>query len=435
MLPQISTENDRLTSKDTIQKFLPVFRDSLLDISDFETIRVVGEGAFAIVYKCKQISTQQLVAVKVLKPHMLTRERDVYDFLLEAHLLYKLQHPSIVKFKGICYGQLAVKNGFESICVVTEYMESGTLKDWIRAQMLRPEREIYSKRTALHWMIQIAEALDYLHSRQFAIIHRDLKPENILLSPSDVNPNEFNAKVVDFGLSVIVAPKSSHNRRLDSVNELESVDSGDLLNSSHNRRLDSVNELESVDSGALPELLKHGNQRIEKSAESLQKALAGASFVIRSDANSLLSSFSRSNSVKHLMTGKTGSLLYMSPEVLRSDMYNEKIDVFSFGTILYETLEGFRIANKLGLNYTMAAVQDFAERVRDGFRLHIPDDWPEDMKTLIQDCWKDDPKERPSMKKVAERLKNMYESGMFLKRKPRSLRVMFRLIFFRKKSA
>lgn len=412
MLPPISTEDDSLTSKETIQKFLAVFKDSLLDISDFETIRIVGEGAFAIVYKCKQISTQQLVAVKVLKPHMLSRQRDVYDFLLEAQLLRKLRHPSIVQFKGICYGQLDAKHGFESICVVTEYMEGGTLKDWIQAQTLRPGRPVYSKRTALKWMIQIAQGLEYLHNRQFAIIHRDLKPENILLCPSDENSPEHVAKIVDFGLSVIVAPRSSHARPLNPVDELESVDSG-----------------------AIPELLKHGRQRTEKNAESLQKALAGASFVIRADADNSLNGFSRSNSCKHLMTGKTGSLLYMSPEVLRSDMYNEKVDVFSFGTILYETLQGFRIANRFGLHYTKANVQKFAETVRDGYRLPIPDDWPEELKILIQECWKDDPKERPSMKSVAARLMNLYESGMFLARKPTTLKSLFRAFFVRKTNA
>lgn len=35
-------------------------------------------------------------------------------------------------------------------------------------------------------------------------------------------------------------------------------------------------------------------------------------------------------------TGNTGSVLYMAPEVFLQEPYNEKADVFAFGTILYE---------------------------------------------------------------------------------------------------
>ena len=405
-----------MTSKETIQRLLPHFRDAVLDIRDFKSLRVVGEGAFATVHKCQRLSTQEVVAVKVLKPQMLRHEQDVYDFFLEAQVLRKLKHDAVVRFIGICYGRLQQKYGYDSLCVVTEFMEGGTLKSWIQAQTERPERVIYTKRTALQWMIQIAEGLDYLHTRRVAIIHRDLKPENILLCPAEPNSTRYVVKIADFGLSAMIST-SSQQMSIET---------------------DSSMELDRIDSEALPELLKHGQQRVDRSLDTLKKAMKGVSLVFHMDGKwPQTTSGSQLGTLPRCMTGKTGSLLYMAPEVLRSQKYNERVDVFSFGTILYETLQGVRVAERFGKNYTVTEVQKFADTVRDGYRLPIPDDWPEEIRSLIEMCWKglyltvftalmlnmcsvDEPEQRPSMRQVATRLRQMYKSGVFGKQTKRA---------------
>ena len=358
-------ENGVLTSKETIQRLLRQFRDAVLDIRDFKSIRVVGEGAFARVHKCERLSTQEVVAVKVLKPQMLRNEQDVYDFFLEAQVLRKLKHDAVVRFIGICYGRLEQKYGYDSLCVVTEFMEGGTLKSWIQAQTQRPERVIYTKATALQWMIQIAQGLDYLHTRRVAIIHRDLKPENILLCPAEPNSTQYVAKIADFGLSAMIS--TSPQRKSIGT--------------------DSSMELDRIDSEALPELLKHGHQRMDRSLDTLKKAMKGVSLVFHLDAKKPQTQSGFVGALPHCMTGKTGSLLYMAPEVLRSQKYNERVDVFSFGTVLHETLQGVRLAERFGKNYTATEVQKFADTVRDGYRLPIPDDWPEEIRSLIEMCW------------------------------------------------
>ena len=46
---------------------------------------------------------------------------------------------------------------------------------------------------------------------------------------------------------------------------------------------------------------------------------------------------------RYAMTGQTGSWLYMAPEVMLNKPYNEKVDIFSLGIILYEVRAGCRV--------------------------------------------------------------------------------------------
>lgn len=113
------------------------------------------------------------------------------------------------------------------------------------------------------------------------------------------------------------------------------------------------------------------------------------------------------------MTGRTGSLMYMAPEVLRCQRYNEKVDVFSFGIVLYEVLRAVRLIIYIAPNGKMSEVETYANRVADGLRPPIPETWPTDLRNLIEKCWAPSPHARPSMKEVSRRLQAMYASGIF----------------------
>ncbi|XP_071728624.1 probable receptor-like protein kinase At5g38990 [Rutidosis leptorrhynchoides] len=88
------------------------------------------------------------------------------------------------------------------------YCSENDLKIIVYEYASRGSLDRYLNETRLAWTIQlkicidVPTALDFLHSgigKQAAVIHRDIKAANILLN------NDWNAKLADFGLSLISA--------------------------------------------------------------------------------------------------------------------------------------------------------------------------------------------------------------------------------------
>ena len=103
------------------------------------------------------------------------------------------------------------------------------------------------------------------------------------------------------------------------------------------------------------------------------------------------------------MSGETGSLRYMAPEVADNQPYNHKADVYSFGIILWEMTaykkpyEGF-------------SRDAFYRRVvKGGERPQIAKKWPKELSKLISQCWAAKIEDRPPFDHVALRLKELLE--------------------------
>lgn len=169
------------------------FEDKLkAQIGDrYELLDVLGRGGFGIVYKARQSSTGQLVAIKVLLTRRLSNERRAHSAMIrfrrEMMLIGKLHHPHIVRL--IDSGELEGGNLF----MVLEYIEGESL-----ASHLQSHGQL-SPRAAVHLMQQVLDALHAAH--QSGIIHRDLKPHNIMVTESGLRPS---ATVLDFGIASLV---------------------------------------------------------------------------------------------------------------------------------------------------------------------------------------------------------------------------------------
>lgn len=104
------------------------------------------------------------------------------------------------------------------------------------------------------------------------------------------------------------------------------------------------------------------------------------------------------------MTGYTGSLRYMAPEVALKKAYNEKVDVHSFGIIVWEMLTGKLPFNGMGRKEYMAQV------VGLGCRPKLPKDLPKELASLLQACWDVDFLKRPSCNEIVTSLNSIIQT-------------------------
>jgi hypothetical protein len=101
------------------------------------------------------------------------------------------------------------------------------------------------------------------------------------------------------------------------------------------------------------------------------------------------------------MSGETGSLRYMAPEVTSNQPYNHKADVYSFGVILWELLTKKKPYE--GMNRSLL----YERVIMGGERPLLNKKWPRDLSTLLQDCWSPTIAHRPNFEQVVERLDQM----------------------------
>merc|ERR1712000_392609 len=98
------------------------------------------------------------------------------------------------------------------------------------------------------------------------------------------------------------------------------------------------------------------------------------------------------------MTGNTGSLRYMAPEVALKQPYNEKIDVYSFGILLWQMARD-------KAPYKGLSREEFMSRVvQKGLRPKIDRSWNKDFANLIESCWHEDHTQRPSFEAISHAL-------------------------------
>lgn len=106
----------------------------------------------------------------------------------------------------------------------------------------------------------------------------------------------------------------------------------------------------------------------------------------------------KSNEV-YSMSGETGSLRYMAPEVAKKEPYNHKADVYSFGVILWEMLAG-----KKSFTGFRCEEDYFRFVVHHRVRPPLDEKWPIALGSLISSCWDSDLDKRPDFQQVIMRL-------------------------------
>ena len=148
----------------------------------YRLLRVLGEGAFGLVYLANDEELQRAVAIKVPRKEIFSESRDIDLYLSEARTVASLSHPNIVPV----YDAGRTENG--SIYVVSKYIRGCTLEERVRESRASIDQVV-------EWLVPVLDALNHAHHER--IIHRDVKPANILLEGSKQIPY-----LLDFGLAI-----------------------------------------------------------------------------------------------------------------------------------------------------------------------------------------------------------------------------------------
>jgi serine/threonine protein kinase len=152
----------------------------------YEVLEEIGKGAMGVVYLARDPLIGRLVALKTFRVGFAAKDEELAQFrsrfVREAQSAGILSHPNIVTIHDV------VDEGPNGVCFIAmEYVKGTNLKQLLQ----RPEP--FTNQFVVEVIAQIAEGLDYAHSR--GVVHRDIKPANILINADN------RVKITDFGIA------------------------------------------------------------------------------------------------------------------------------------------------------------------------------------------------------------------------------------------
>ena len=316
--------------------------DYNLSMSDFIEISHLADGSRSNVFTA--IYHGKKVVIKMIKAKVDNKELALREFEMEQTMLSRLSHQNIIKLLGA--GHLPRK------FMVLEFLAGGTLNEMLlknttqnglAAMLFHKPTFPYLK--LLQLARSLATALDYLHTKA-----------------------HIGACMIHRGDNTSFFPASFVMRYLPNLYSY-------IWQQSYISDLKPDNVGFTAD-GCL-KLFDFGLVTCVRS---------------RQNANDSYS-----------MTGFTGSLRYMAPEVALQEPYTEKVDVYSFGIMLWQMAKDkvpFRGMSK----------QDFMENVIMGdLRPKLDKSWPRGFRSLLTNCWQRNSGSRPSFSMIIQDLDSLID--------------------------
>ncbi|CAK77018.1 unnamed protein product (macronuclear) [Paramecium tetraurelia] len=155
-------------------------------IQNYQILKVIGKGAFAIVYQGQHLKTKEIVAIKQISTDMQEgphKNKMLELFNQEIQIMKSIKHQNIVQLKEVQYTS-------DSINMILEYCALGDLEKYIKKNSAKnrlPENE------AKPIILQLLDAMKILRLKN--VVHRDLKLANILIN------EQMQIKLGDFGFA------------------------------------------------------------------------------------------------------------------------------------------------------------------------------------------------------------------------------------------
>ncbi len=146
----------------------------------YEVMEPIGEGSAGLVFLGWHINLRKKIVIKKIKDKYV----DHINVRTEVDILKNLHHSNLPQVYDF------VEDG-PDVYTVIDYIEGITMMELIRRSGGRPIAE----RMVLKWLLEMLDALSYVHSQNPPIIHSDIKPSNMMIDNSD------RCWLIDFNIS------------------------------------------------------------------------------------------------------------------------------------------------------------------------------------------------------------------------------------------
>ena len=167
--------NERLFSKFRRQR-------EKLTIRNYESLSIIGRGAFGEVHVCREKKTGEIVAIKKIKKEVLFIKNQVIHVRNEQQLMSQVKSPWIVDLKASFQED-------DYLYLVMEFLPGGDLMS------LLIKKDIFTEEEARFYIAELILSIEEIH--KLDCIHRDIKPDNVLIDKTG------HVKLSDFGLAKI----------------------------------------------------------------------------------------------------------------------------------------------------------------------------------------------------------------------------------------
>jgi len=151
-------------------------------IRDYESLTVIGRGAFGEVHVCRVIKTGEIVAIKKIKKDLLAKKNQIIHVRNEQLFMSKVKSPWIVDLKASFQED-------DFLYLVMEFLPGGDFMN------LLIEKDKLTEEEAKFYIAELILAVESIH--KLDCIHRDIKPDNILIDKNG------HIKLSDFGLAKV----------------------------------------------------------------------------------------------------------------------------------------------------------------------------------------------------------------------------------------
>ncbi|XP_040201521.1 serine/threonine-protein kinase 38-like isoform X3 [Rana temporaria] len=275
-----------------------------LGLDDFESLKVIGRGAFGEVRLVQKKDTGHIYAMKILRKADMLEKEQVAHIRAERDILVEADGAWVVK---MFYSFQDKRN----LYLIMEFLPGGDMMTLLMKKdtLTEEETQFYIAETVL--------AIDAIH--QLGFIHRDIKPDNLLLDAKG------HVKLSDFGLCTGL--KKAHRTEF-------------YRNLSHNPPSDFT--FQNMNSKRKAETWKKNRRQLVSTKCTFRLTIGmmvnWSDLIGTDDITAMRLSHDQAKKKAYSTVGTPD---YIAPEVFMQTGYNKLCDWWSLGVIMYEMLIGY----------------------------------------------------------------------------------------------